>query len=115
MKEARSILAQSQRAVQLAQAASRGARPKIVPRLTQPSDLTEPLPAHYPGVSYQRHFEKTTNRRCQEEHPAMAAESIRLRCWLDSSQRGIRPDLILMADPGSEKTPTYQFSGQRPN
>jgi DNA-binding transcriptional LysR family regulator len=33
LKEARSILAQSQRAVQLAQAASRGARPKIVPRL----------------------------------------------------------------------------------
>jgi hypothetical protein len=33
VKEARSILAQSQRAVQLAQAASRGARPKIVPRL----------------------------------------------------------------------------------
>jgi hypothetical protein len=22
---------------------------------------------------------------------------------------------LLMADPGSEKTPTYQFSGQRPN
>ena len=33
LKEARSILAQSQRAVQLAQAASRGAGPKIVPRL----------------------------------------------------------------------------------
>jgi hypothetical protein len=45
----------------------------------------------------------------------MAAESIRLRCWLDSISVGIRPDLILMADPGSEKTPTYQFSGQRPN
>jgi hypothetical protein len=37
----------------------------------------------------------------------MAAESIRLRCWLDSISVGIRPDLILMADPGSEKTPTY--------
>jgi hypothetical protein len=33
LKEARSILAQSQRAVQLAQAANRGAGPKIVPRL----------------------------------------------------------------------------------
>ena len=33
LKEARSILAQSQRAVQLAQAASRGAGRKIVPRL----------------------------------------------------------------------------------
>jgi DNA-binding transcriptional LysR family regulator len=34
LNEARSILSQSQRAVQLAQAASRGARPKIVPRFT---------------------------------------------------------------------------------
>jgi hypothetical protein len=44
----------------------------------------------------------------------MAAESIRLRCWLDSSQRGIRPDLILMADPGSEMTPTLSISWSAP-
>ena len=48
LKEARSILAQSQRAVQLAQAAKPRRWTQNSSAFTQPSDLTGPLPAHYP-------------------------------------------------------------------